>query len=141
MNLSSFLYTSFRNLKLDIDARAKDGRTALMIAAAGGHAMITEALLGAGADPNARQPDLGFNPLHYAARFNQLMVCRILIAKGANADSGDANGMTPSWWARELGHGEDLLASLEELLPVPSRLSSRRSLLTSAASTGPMASR
>ena len=67
---------------------AKDdrrGQTALMWAAAEGHAPVVRALLDAGADPRARVPS-GLTPLLFAVREGRLDAVRVLLAAGADAN-------------------------------------------------------
>ena len=45
-------------------------------------------------DLNPRD-DLGFTPLHYAVKFGNLSVCKILIESGAEKDLKTNNGLTP----------------------------------------------
>ena len=113
-----FLIYVFKHLDISVDSRAPDGRTALMAASDGGYIEIVEELLDAGADPCLSQPDIGFTPLHYAARSNHIIACKLLIAKGSHPEAGDANGMTASWWAGELGH-DALLDALQGIMPRP----------------------
>ena len=67
---------------------AKDdrrGQTALMWAAAEGHAPVVQALIDADADVGARVPS-GFTPLLFAAREGHLAVVRLLLKAGADAN-------------------------------------------------------
>ncbi|HEX7222533.1 MAG TPA: ankyrin repeat domain-containing protein [Candidatus Limnocylindrales bacterium] len=70
--------------------------------------MSSRELLGAGADPNARQRH-GYTPLHAAAENgNEAMVERLLDA-GADPAAATDDGRTPADLARAGGH--DKLAS------------------------------
>src|SRR5207302_1335876 len=71
----------------DVDARERRGQTALMWAAAEGHAATVEALLRAGADFRTPLPS-GFTPLFFAVREGRTDVVRILLKAGAD-ESGD----------------------------------------------------
>lgn len=74
-------------------------------AAAGQNARIVEALLTAGAKPNARQGG-GFTPLHETALSGNLESTRLLLAHGADATIKADNGKTPPDMATEKGHRE-----------------------------------
>jgi ankyrin repeat protein len=67
----------------DIDARAANGNTALMLAAYKGNAAAVEALLARGAAVN--QP--GWTALHYAAASGNEDILRRLLASGARVDA------------------------------------------------------
>jgi cytohesin len=76
----------------DVNARDKNGSTALCLAIRRGHADVVEALISSGADVNAenRGSDiLGQAPLHTAARLDDLEIARILIAHGADIGTWD----------------------------------------------------
>jgi ankyrin repeat protein len=81
---------------------AKDdrrGQTALMWAAAEGHADVVQALIDADADFRIRVPS-GFTPLLFAVREGHLDVVRVLLQAGA-----DANEMIPADAGRRRGYG------------------------------------
>jgi ankyrin repeat protein len=102
------------------------GQTALMWAAAGGHAEAMRLLIEAGAEvdqassriaapeiePERRQggfvyasiPEGRLTALHFAAREGQLDAVRTLIDAGANLDLGDSYGTTPLVLATLNGH-------------------------------------
>jgi ankyrin repeat protein len=61
------------------------GQTALMWAAAEGHAEVVRVLVSAGADLNARVPS-GFTPLLFAVREGRLDAVRALLKAGANVN-------------------------------------------------------
>ena len=63
------------------DARERRGQTALMWAAAEGHAAVVRALLEAGADINATL-DSGFTPFFFAVREGRIDVVRALLEAG-----------------------------------------------------------
>jgi ankyrin repeat protein len=82
------------------NARAKDrtGRTALILAAAGGHIEIVKALLAKGATVDDR--DLtGHTALNWAAMRNRTNVAIALIDKGADINTKDNNGISPLLYA------------------------------------------
>ncbi len=68
-----------------VDLNYHGGPTALHCAAYRGHAEVVNALLEAGADPNARESAVGsYTPLHYATRSGQVEVVRVLLEYGAD---------------------------------------------------------
>jgi hypothetical protein len=81
------------------------GDTALHLAAAGHRDKIAQALLAAGADPNAAANHRRATPLHYAADgyivaaawdpARQVKTISILLAAGADIHASDKNGATP----------------------------------------------
>lgn len=76
----------------DVNARDKDGLTALMWAAREGHAEIARVLVDAHADMNVRDcASAGWTPLMHAIHKNQNDLARLLIERGAdvNAQAGD----------------------------------------------------
>jgi ankyrin repeat protein len=78
------------------------GQTALMWAAAEGHASVVQALLDAGADYKLRVPS-GFTPLLFAVREGRLDVVRVLLKAGA-----DVNEAIPADGPRRRGYGGGL---------------------------------
>lgn len=77
-----------------VNARDKEGRTPLHLAAAGGNAKVATVLLEKGADVNSRAPD-DFTPLHYAAAGGHVAVAELLLAAGADPHLKDKSGLTP----------------------------------------------
>ena len=63
----------------DVNAKERRGQTALMWAAAEGHAEVVELLLKAGADFRTPLPDSGFTPLFFAVREGRTDVVRALL--------------------------------------------------------------
>lgn len=55
-------------------------------------------------DPHCTN-DLGQTPLHYFAYKGDVMMARILLLLGANADKADVKGATPLHFAALGGHG------------------------------------
>ncbi len=114
------------------DPNASESRreqTALMWAAARGHAVVTQALIDAGAAVHARskvrnrllfartrqgvQYDQGvetakggFTPLLFAARHGRVDVARLLLAAGADVDDGGPDGASALVIAAHSGHAE-----------------------------------
>jgi hypothetical protein len=78
----------------DVNAWNSHGRTALNLAAAGGHRDEVESLLAKGADINAKDDD-GSTPLHAAARRGQRDVAEFLLSKKADIEAKNNRGQTP----------------------------------------------
>lgn len=85
------------------------GHTSLHVAAASGCLPIVQALLGAGADVNARRA-MGATPLHWACRGGHVDAVRALIAAGARPSEADGLGLTPAHLAAVRGHASVLQA-------------------------------
>ncbi len=87
--------TVVRLLRLGIGVNASTiglhGSTALHAACGGGHRKIVDALLEAGADPNAESYD-GVTPLAFVAAVD---VCRAMLKAGAEVNHRDHVGCTP----------------------------------------------
>jgi len=71
------------------------GATPLHIAAAYNAAEVVEALLAAGADPNARMAGDGATPLHVVGSPDEAEKAWSLLAAGADPNASDNNGRTP----------------------------------------------
>jgi len=72
------------NMGVDVDGRARDGQTALCIAASEGYHTLTAALVAAGADLNLPNSQTSFTPLHSAVHAGHTEVVRVLVAAGAD---------------------------------------------------------
>lgn len=83
----------------DLEARADNGDTALMIAAYRHKLAAVQALLARGAHVN--QP--GWTALHYAAASGDEAIARLLLAQGAERDARSPNRMTPLMLAAREG--------------------------------------
>ncbi|MEZ5594543.1 MAG: ankyrin repeat domain-containing protein [Gammaproteobacteria bacterium] len=77
-----------------VDQPTLHGKTALMAAAMQGKLQLVQALLAAGADPNARNQN-GGTPLLYAMAGGSLAVTRHLLAAGAQINQRSSNGWSP----------------------------------------------
>ncbi|MCY4638069.1 MAG: ankyrin repeat domain-containing protein [Acidobacteria bacterium] len=91
-------------------ARAADVQ--LIQAVKDGDAPALRALLGRGADVDARQGD-GATALHWAAHLNDLDAADLLIRAGADVDATNDLGVTPLWVATTAG-GAGMVATLLE---------------------------
>jgi len=90
-----FLPTVVARLKTaNLDARTRNGRTALHCMAGYGIWRAVEALLDHGAAIDARSDD-GSTALHDAAQNNQPAALDTLIRRGAGIDAPDNHGLTP----------------------------------------------
>lgn len=80
-----------------LNARDKDGSTALHCAAWKDNREVVAFLLSAGADVNAHNENdhWGTTPLHAAAHANNTAVAQLLLDAGANVNAKDMNGQTP----------------------------------------------
>jgi hypothetical protein len=85
---------------IDVNARANNGNSALMIAAYKGNQTAVQVLLKKGAAIN--QP--GWTPLHYAAAGGKDDIVRLLLDKGAEIDARSPNHTTPLMIAAYEGH-------------------------------------
>lgn len=86
--------------EIDIDARAFNGDTALMIASFKGNLAAVEALLARG----ARVHHAGWTPLHYAAASGHDAIARLLLERAAVLDARSPNNTTPIMMAAWGGH-------------------------------------
>ena len=111
----------FRGAKVDL--KEQHGQTALMWAAAEGHAAVVELLIEAGADFRTPLADSGFTPMFFAVRDGHLDVVRALLKAGVDVNEtmrprkssgkGPRKGMSPLILAVENGHFELAEALLE----------------------------
>lgn len=79
---------------MDINERTRDGKTPLILAAAGGHTKAVEALLELGADAGA-QDNVGATALLTAATAGHADTVRVLLTRGADASIKDRDGGSP----------------------------------------------
>lgn len=85
---------------INLDIRARNGDTALMIAAYKGNKPAVEALLTKGAAVNQS----GWTALHYAAAIGNNDIMQLLLQKSANPDAQSPNKTTPMMMAARAGH-------------------------------------
>jgi ankyrin repeat protein len=96
--------------RLQVDAQAPNGNTALMMAAYQKNKPAVLALLAKGAQVN--RP--GFTALHYAAAAGDLDIMRLLLEQHAYIDAESPTGTTPLMLAAQEGQEEAVKLLLEE---------------------------
>ncbi|MDB5757565.1 MAG: hypothetical protein JWM30_854 [Burkholderia sp.] len=87
-----------RDVKLD--ARSRNGDTAMMLAAYKGNLAAVRALLDKGAEPN----QTGWTALHYAASVGNNDIVQLLLDRSAYIDAESPNQTTPIMMAARGGH-------------------------------------
>ena len=95
----------------NVQAVNKEGNTALMEAAAGGHLVVVHDLLSKGADPHSTDDD-GWTAIHFAAASGHVEVVNALLLIGADEKIKDKYGMTAMVLASKAGH-IDVIEALE----------------------------
>ena len=85
---------------INLEAHAKNGDTALMLAAFSGNLAAANALLAHGAEAN----QTGWTALHYAASAGHDDIVRLLLDRYAYIDAASPNGTTPLMMAARAGH-------------------------------------
>ena len=95
---------------INVDARSRNGDTALMVAAFLPDAVAVQALLERGAEVN--RP--GWAPLHYAASAGSILVIRVLLDHDAYIDAESPNKTTPLMMAARAGRREAVQYLLDE---------------------------
>lgn len=85
---------------VNLDARARNGDSALMIAAYKGKYDAVKALLDKGAEPN----QTGWTALHYAATVGNNQIVQLLLDRSAYIDAESPNQTTPIMMAARGGH-------------------------------------
>lgn len=89
---------------VDVDSRADDQATPLMVAALGDRTSIATVLVSKGANVMARNSG-GLTPLHAAAYAGSVPIAKLLLEKGAVLDDADNKaGVTPLMVAGEENH-------------------------------------
>ncbi|MBB4019864.1 ankyrin repeat domain-containing protein [Chelatococcus sp. GW1] len=98
-----------------VDARDRNGRTALLVATHANHIAAAQALIEAGADVNAKD-DIEDSPYLYAGARGHLEILRITLAHGADLRSTNRYGGTALIPAAERGHVETVRTLLEAII-------------------------
>jgi hypothetical protein len=96
----------------DVNARAEQGVTALMLAAYGGYTRVARLLIEAGADLDLLANN-GCTALMWAALSGRSEVARVLIDAGANVDVSQNDGVTALMLAALEGHSEVIRLLIE----------------------------
>lgn len=78
-----------------VGAPDRDGMTPLSLAARTGCLPVVKALVSAGAEPDAVEPESGWAPLHHAAAQRHAAVVDYLLAHGAQQERKTRRGQTP----------------------------------------------
>jgi ankyrin repeat protein len=93
-----------------VDAPARNGNTALMMAAFKGNVGAVQKLLAKGAKVNRQ----GWTPLHYAAAGGHGEIVRLLLERGAEIDAVAVLGVTPLIMAAREGKHDAIVVLLEK---------------------------
>lgn len=96
----------------NVNAKDKDGYTALLIAAEKGDLEMAYLLVEKGADVNAKDKD-GYTALIYVAYSGNLEIAKILIKNGADVNVRDKDGWTALMFAR-VGKKSDITELLKK---------------------------
>jgi ankyrin repeat protein len=89
-----------QNKEVKLDARSRNGDTALMLAAYKNKPALVRALLDKGAEPN----QTGWTALHYAATVGNNDIVQLLLDRSAYIDAESPNQTTPIMMAARGGH-------------------------------------
>jgi ankyrin repeat protein len=104
----------------EVDAKDKQGNTALLQATLNGHAAVVKLLLATdGVNVDSKDFE-GKRPLTWAACKGHIEIAKLLLEKSKeNVDWGDNEGKSPLLWAAERGHEEmvKLLLTIGEANP------------------------
>lgn len=97
---------------MDINARDKDGSTALMVTSEKGESEMAQLLIQNGADVNANNID-GYTALMYAAYKGNVQIAELLIKNKADVSAKDKDGWTALRYASIQGRN-DMVALLKK---------------------------
>jgi len=89
--------------RADVNARARNGKTALSIASETGNLLVFDLLLEAGASFNIQDRD-GMSPIHGAATYGRLAVVRKLLERGSKINTTSTALWTPLHFAAKNNH-------------------------------------
>src|SRR6266403_1218033 len=113
----------------NVDVRGTYNRTPLDGASLSGHLEIVEWLLSRSANTNVREDQNGWVPLHSAACFGHVEVCRLLLQYKVDNNPQSSDGSTPLHEALEAGHVDVALLLLEHDADVNARDNSHKTPL------------
>ena len=94
----------------NVNAKSRNGKTPLLLAAYRDHKEIVELLIAKGADVNVKDK-VGWTPLHSAVGQGHKEIAELLIAKGADMEAKDVGGLTPLHFSETKEIGELLIAN------------------------------
>jgi ankyrin repeat protein len=95
---------------VDLEARAKNGDNALMIAAYKGNVAAVKALIGKEVEVNKQ----GWTALHYAATIGNDEIVKLLLDESAYIDAESPNSTTPLMMAAGKGHVSTVKLLMDE---------------------------
>src|SRR6266436_4169884 len=113
----------------NVDVQGTYNRTPLDGASLSGHLEIVEWLLSRSANTNVREDQNGWVPLHSAACFGHVEVCRLLLQYKVDNNPQSSDGSTPLHEALEAGHVDVALLLLEHDADVNARDKSHKTPL------------
>ena len=93
-----------KGVNISVRDDSPEHRTALLIAAANGHAEVVEELLTAGAPLHQTTATSLNTALHEAASTGHLQVCQLLLDRNATMEPHNNNNQTPLMLAEKNGH-------------------------------------
>ena len=108
----------------DPNVAKRNGETALMEAARGGHMEVCRLLVEHGADPNAATSD-DVTALMWAAQRGHIEVCRLLVEHGADPSAATSDGNTALMKAAEGRWRVGSAATCRQLLALGARIDAK----------------
>jgi ankyrin repeat protein len=93
----------------DVNDRAPDGASVLVIAAHSGHGALAALLLDKGAEPNAAAA--GYSALHAAVLRGDLDLVRALLSRGANPNAPLVKGTPSRYYSKDYAFSEALVGA------------------------------
>ena len=98
----------------DVNDRAPNGASVLVLAAHSGHGPVAELLLDKGADPNAA--GAGYSALHAAVLRGDLDLAKALLAHGANPRAQLTKGTASRYYSKDYAFNEALVGATPQWL-------------------------
>jgi ankyrin repeat protein len=128
---------SLLNKGANVNAKDKDGVTAMMWASEKGQTEIVNILLSKGAEVNARENNSGMTALMVAAAEGHTAIVEALLAKGADVNAKDYNlGATPLMGAAEYGYVNIIRTLIAKGADVNAKDKKNRTALMMASTNG-----